>query len=90
MQPKAVVEAAHELGITSPLKSYFAIGLGAEAVNPLEMARAYASFANGGERIDGSIFGNRPRVILVGERQGANAPGAAPGDQRDERRGSST
>ena len=28
------------------------------------MARAYAAFANGGKRIDGSIFGNRPRVIV--------------------------
>ena len=27
---------------------YFAIGLGAEAVNPLEMARAFSTFANGG------------------------------------------
>ena len=27
------------------------------------MARAYAAFANGGKRIDGSIFGNRPRVV---------------------------
>ena len=43
------------LGITSPLKNYFAIGLGGEAVNPLEMARAYSAFANGGKRIDGSV-----------------------------------
>ncbi len=64
VQPKAVVKVAYDLGITSPLKNYFAIGLGAEAVNPLEMARAFASFANGGERIDGSIFKNRPRVVL--------------------------
>ena len=41
---------ATQLGITSPLNAYFAIGLGAEAVNPLEMARAYSSFANGGQR----------------------------------------
>jgi membrane peptidoglycan carboxypeptidase len=55
------------------LKSYFASGLGAEAVNPLEMARAYASFANGGERVDGSVFGNRPRVVLSVNGQ-SNAP----------------
>ena len=64
VQPKSVVDVAHRLGITSPLKSYFAIGLGAEAVNPLEMARAFAPFANDGNRVDGSIFMNRPRVIL--------------------------
>jgi penicillin-binding protein 1A len=63
--PAAVVRTAKRLGITSPLKSYFAIGLGAEAVNPLEMARAFSAFANGGARIDGRAFGNRPRAILT-------------------------
>jgi penicillin-binding protein 1A len=63
--PAAVVRTAKRLGITSPLKSYFAIGLGAEAVNPLEMARAFSAFANGGARIDGKAFGNRPRAILT-------------------------
>ncbi|MGE5274610.1 MAG: PBP1A family penicillin-binding protein [Verrucomicrobiota bacterium] len=62
--PKAVVKTAHDLGITSPLQGYFSIALGGEAVNPLEMARAYAAFADGGRRIDGAIVGNRPRVIL--------------------------
>ena len=52
-----------KLGITSPLKNYFAIGLGAEAVNPLEMARAFSAFDNGGIRIDGAAFGNHPRAI---------------------------
>jgi penicillin-binding protein 1A len=63
--PAAIVSTAKRLGITSPLKSYFAIGLGAEAVNPLEMARAFSAFANGGARIDGQAFGNRPRAILT-------------------------
>jgi penicillin-binding protein 1A len=61
--PASIAQTARELGIKSPLQSYFAIGLGAEAVNPLEMARAYGSFANGGYRIDGSVFGNEPRVV---------------------------
>ncbi|MFL5921423.1 MAG: PBP1A family penicillin-binding protein [Gaiellaceae bacterium] len=61
--PPGIVRTARRLGITSPLKSYFAIGLGAEAVNPLEMARAFSAFANGGRRIDGASFGNRPRAI---------------------------
>jgi penicillin-binding protein 1A len=64
VQPKAVVATARRLGITSPLQGYFSIALGGEAVNPLEMARAYAAFAEGGKRIDGSIIGNRPRVIV--------------------------
>jgi len=66
--PANVARTAHELGIRSPLRSYFSIGLGAQAVNPLEMARAFAAFANDGRRVDGSIFGNEPRAILsVGE-----------------------
>ena len=57
-------ELRSELGITSPLKTYFAIGLGAEAVNPLEMARAFSTFANRRRRVDGAVFGNRPRRDL--------------------------
>jgi membrane peptidoglycan carboxypeptidase len=54
---------AHRLGITSPLHGVFSIGLGTQAVNPLEMARAYSAFANGGYRIDGRVFADRPRAI---------------------------
>jgi penicillin-binding protein 1A len=60
--PKNVAKTAQKLGIDG-LKGYFSIGLGGEAVSPVEMARAYAAFANGGYRVDGSITGNRPRVI---------------------------
>jgi len=77
--PAGVARTAKQLGITSPLRSYFAIGLGAEAVNPLEMARAFGSFANGGYRIDGSAFGNEPRAVtriddVAGEPVYDNAP----------------
>jgi len=61
--PRAIVRTAHALGISSPLDAYFSIGLGSVAVNPLEMARAYATLANEGRRVDGSRFGNRPRVV---------------------------
>ena len=66
--PKAIVETAHDLGIGSPLDPYFSIGLGSLAVNPLEMARAYATLANGGRRVDGSLLGDRPRVVERVER----------------------
>ena len=76
--PKTVRQTAQRLGVTSRLNDYFAIGLGAEAVNPLEMARAFSTFANRGRRVDGSIFGNKPRAISwvhhVGEKRRANAP----------------
>ena len=61
--PPNVVQAAKDLGITSPLQPYFSIGLGAEPATPVEMARAFASFAYDGYRIDGSIFGNEPLAI---------------------------
>jgi membrane peptidoglycan carboxypeptidase len=48
------------------LQGFYSIGLGTEAVNPLEMARAYATFANGGRRIDTSFprRPNQPRAIV--------------------------
>jgi penicillin-binding protein 1A len=80
--PRNVRTMAQRLGIKSELKGYFAIGLGAEAVNPLEMARAFSTFANGGRRIDGSIFRNRPRAIVsvaeAGEKAKPNRPVQTP------------
>jgi penicillin-binding protein 1A len=61
--PRNVRDTARALGFTTPLQGYFAIGLGAEPATPLEMARAYTSIADGGDRIDGSIFRNEPRAI---------------------------
>lgn len=63
--PPNIVRTAHRLGISSPLKAYFSIGLGAQAVNPLEMARAFSSFANGGFRIDGSLTHDHARAIIA-------------------------
>jgi penicillin-binding protein 1A len=60
---KNVAATARRMGIRSKLDGYYAIGLGAEAVTPLELARAYATLAHGGRRVDGKIFKNRPRVI---------------------------
>jgi penicillin-binding protein 1A len=61
--PANVARTARRLGITRHLNPYFAIGLGADPVSPLEMARAFSTFANEGRRVDGSAFGNRPRAI---------------------------
>ena len=75
--PKNIAQMARRLGITSHLNDYFAIGLGVDAVNPLEMARAFATFANGGQRVDGSLLGNRPRAVLKvvdGKRVDRNEP----------------
>jgi penicillin-binding protein 1A len=75
--PSRVAAMAHRLGIRSPLNDYFGIGLGVEAVNPLEMARAYSTFADGGARVDGSLLGNEPRAVLAvkdGNRVDYNEP----------------
>ena len=66
--PKAIVKTSHSLGIRSRLAPYFSIGLGSVAVSPLEMARAYATIANEGRRVDGSEFRNRPLVVRTVER----------------------
>ena len=77
--PSHVVTTAHAVGVTGPLQSYFGIGLGVEPVSAIEMARAYGTFANGGSRVDGSVFGDVPRTVTrIDDEQGktiyANAP----------------
>lgn len=51
-----VVELARRVGITSPLHAFPALALGAADVTPIEMARAYATFANGGVRPEVLLF----------------------------------
>jgi membrane peptidoglycan carboxypeptidase len=66
--PAAVRTIAHHMGITSPIDAIPSIGLGALriGVSPLEMAHAYATFANGGARIGGSVeFRNVPAGQLA-------------------------
>ena len=92
--PRNVRREAQQLGISSRLNDYFSIGLGTEAVNPLEMARAFSTFANRGRRVDGSIIGNKPRAISwvhrVGEKRRAERArpeaGAQPGEGRSDQR----
>ncbi|MBM3554210.1 MAG: PBP1A family penicillin-binding protein [Alphaproteobacteria bacterium] len=46
-----VAAAARRLGITSPLKLHPSLALGASEVNLLDLTRAYATIANGGEAV---------------------------------------
>jgi penicillin-binding protein 1A len=46
--PKHVAQMAHTLGVRAPLRPVASIGLGADAVSPLDMASAYATLAAGG------------------------------------------
>jgi membrane peptidoglycan carboxypeptidase len=49
--PRNVVDTAHRMGITSFLHAYPSAVLGANEVNPLEMASAYGTLATLGERV---------------------------------------
>jgi penicillin-binding protein 1B len=46
-----IIETARKAGITSPLKAYPSLALGAFETSPMEIAAAYAPFANGGFRV---------------------------------------
>jgi len=47
---KRVIDVAHRLGITSSLPDVPSLALGTAEVSPMEIARAYATIANGGVR----------------------------------------
>ena len=47
-----IVQTARRAGITSPLKPYPALALGAFETSPMEIASAFATFANGGFRVE--------------------------------------
>lgn len=46
--PQRVISYAKKMGIKSPLRPYLSLALGTSEVTPLEMAAAYACFANQG------------------------------------------
>ncbi len=50
--PENIVEMAHRVGIKSPLNPVLSIALGVESVSPLEMASAYSTIANTGEKVE--------------------------------------
>jgi penicillin-binding protein 1A len=49
--PKDVASTARRLGIDTPLEAVASLALGTSGVTPLQLTGAYASFANGGERV---------------------------------------
>ena len=46
-----IVATAHSLGITTPLEDTVSLPVGADVVTVIDMATAYAGFANGGQRV---------------------------------------
>ena len=72
--PASVVEAARRVGIRSPLKAVPSVALGSFEVTPLELAAAYAPFANGGLAVQPSF------VVRVEDRNGKLLWESAPSD----------
>ena len=54
--PEQIVETAHKIGIESPLSPVLSIALGTQSVTPLEMASAYSTIANYGEKVDSYLI----------------------------------
>ena len=54
--PAKVADAAHDLGIVSPLREYASLALGTSEVSTLEMANAYLTLANHGERTSPTLI----------------------------------
>ena len=47
-----IIETARKMGIYTPLPDTVSLPIGADDVNVIEMCGAYATFANGGKRVD--------------------------------------
>ncbi|CAN5654418.1 penicillin-binding protein 1A [soil metagenome] len=54
--PAKVADTAQRAGITSKLEPTLALGLGASAVSPLDMANSYATLARSGVRVTPSLI----------------------------------
>ncbi len=49
--PKAVIDTAHRLGITSKMEEHVSLALGSIETTPLEITSAFATFINGGRSV---------------------------------------
>lgn len=52
----SVIDTARKVGIASHMDPYLSTSLGSASISPLEMATAYAAFANGGHRVEPILF----------------------------------
>ena len=50
--PENIVDMAHRIGIESPLNPVLSITLGTQSVSPFEMAAAFSTIANYGEKVE--------------------------------------
>jgi penicillin-binding protein 1A len=79
----AVIQNAHQLGITTTIPNVPATALGAAEVRPIELVQSYAAFGNGGNRVDPHFIRkivDRHGTVVWEARQGEERvidPGAA-------------
>ena len=52
----SVSETAKQMGVTSSIPNNPAVALGSAEIRPIELAGAYAAFANGGRRVDPHVI----------------------------------
>jgi penicillin-binding protein 1A len=77
--PEEVAEMAHKLGVKSHLDVVPAMGLGADAISPLEEASAYATLAAGGVYSEPLAI---RKVVLANGREDTDAGWGAPRRKR--------
>jgi penicillin-binding protein 1A len=66
---KRIARIAHKMGITTPISTNYAMTIGGLkiGVSPLEMAHAYETIAHGGDRVSGTLAGERGEPIGIQE-----------------------
>jgi penicillin-binding protein 1A len=86
VKPKRVARLAQEMGIRTELSTNPAMLLGGleQGVTPLEMAYAYSTIANEGERVSGTLAPNDTGPVAIQEVKGG--PGADKANTRVEER----
>jgi penicillin-binding protein 1A len=66
---KKIAHVAHEMGITTPISTNYAMTIGGlqVGVTPLDMAHAYETIAHGGQRVSGSLAGEKGAPVGIQE-----------------------
>jgi len=80
-----IVETARKMGITTPLPDTVSLPIGADEVKVIDMAGAYATFANGGKRVHPfaavEIYNSRGDLIYSHDRDTPPPPQIFPEDK---------
>lgn len=66
---RKIAHIAHEMGITTPISTNYAMTIGGlqVGVTPLDMAHAYETIAHGGQRVSGTLAGEKGAPVGIQE-----------------------